>query len=443
MNLQEQFRAGWQRLAAGTEKGAFLVAVSGGRDSMALATLMYHAGIPMALAHCNFQLRGEASDLDEQLVVSWGHQRNITVHSIRFDTREAMAALKTGIQETARKLRYDWFDVLCREHAYAGIVTAHHAQDNAETLLINLCKGTGIAGLHGIPERNKNLLRPLLFAGREAIDAFVTEEQIPYRDDASNDGVQYLRNAVRHKVLPVLNEVFPGVTETLNENIHRFKGVEAIYRAAIVQKKKKLLEQRGSDYYIPILKLLKEPAPETLCFELLSDFGFSAAQIPEVMKLLNSETGRYVANKTHRVIRNRNFLIITGQAALQTDLILVEAVPCTITTADGTFSFRVTSSAEPIRDDPAKVRISMDNISFPLILRRRKTGDYFYPLGMAMKKKKVNHFLSDLKLPLNEKERIWVVEHQRQVVWIAGYRLDERFRISPSSKNILEIAFSR
>ena len=440
MDLEKRVHQYWQKNHFPDKTKTVLVAVSGGRDSMALATLLHESGCRIALAHCNFQLRGADSDLDQQLVGNWAQQRNIRLHTIAFDTQKAMEEHHTGIQETARKLRYDWFHAIIEEFEYAAVATAHHAQDNAETLLINLCKGTGIAGLHGIPPRNGLIIRPLLSASQEEINNYVAEKQIPYREDVSNASVKYLRNAVRHQVLPVLESVFPGVVSRLNENTIRFRQAEDIYREAIGAKTKKLIEQRGADFYIPILKLRKEIALETVCFELLSPFGFTPAQVPEILKLLQSESGHYISSATHRLIRNRMFLVITEHQTEGTDLILMEQLPASIRTADASFTFRaVPFNNKTTGHEANEASIDLDKVTLPLVLRRWRTGDYFYPLGMGMKKKKVSRFLIDQKVPLHQKERLWVLESERKIIWIAGMRIDERFKLTASSVNVLQI----
>ncbi|MBL7713032.1 MAG: tRNA lysidine(34) synthetase TilS [Chitinophagaceae bacterium] len=440
MDLEKKVHHYWQKNGFPGKNQAVLVAVSGGRDSMALATLLHQSGSRIALAHCNFQLRGSESDLDQQLIEDWAQARNIRLHTIAFDTRKAMEEQHTGVQETARTLRYDWFHTLIREFGYAAVATAHHAQDNAETLLINFCKGTGMAGLHGIPPKNGAVIRPLLFATREEINTFVTEKQIPYREDASNASVQYLRNAVRHQVLPVLESVFPHIVSRLNENITRFTQAEDIYRQAIAVKAKKLVEQRGADFYIPVLKLSKETALETVCFELLAPFGFSPAQVPEILKLLHSESGHYISSATHRLIRNRMFLVITAHRTEDTDLILIDQFPASLSTSEATFSFRTAAFRNRTPDNAAdEASLDLDKIRLPLVLRRWRTGDYFYPLGMGMKKKKLGRFLIDQKVPLHQKERLWVLESDRKIIWIAGMRIDERFKLTEATKNVLQI----
>lgn len=441
MELLKGFEKYWKSNYFPSKAETVLVAVSGGKDSMALAHLLLQSGHSFSIAHCNYQLRADASILDEQLVTNWAKSHDIPCHTIRFETEKEMSFRKMGVQETARILRYNWFKELKQLHHYSAIATAHHGNDNAETLLINLCKGTGIAGLHGIPPKNQDIIRPLLFANRAAIEEYVSVNQIPSREDESNSSTKYLRNKVRHLIIPALNEVFPNVVERLNDNIKRFSQVEMIYKQAIEEEKNKLIEKRGADVYIPILKLIKRPAYEAVCYEIFDAFDFSSAQIPEILRLLKSESGHYVSSTTHRVIRDRNFLIITENKSENSDLILVDQLPQTVDTEQGQFIFSVEEKSSDLNESSGQALIDYNLLEFPIVLRRRRTGDYFYPFGLEMKKKKISRFLIDQKIPLHLKEQVWIVESKQKIVWIAGMRLDERFKISNKTQKMLRILF--
>lgn len=441
--MKKEFKDNWQKSAYPSEKQPIVVAVSGGRDSMVLANLLFENGHQFSIAHCNFQLRKGDSDKDEALVLGWAKERNITAHHIKFDTEKSMQEWKMSLQETARKLRYDWFQTLCKEHQYHAIATAHHANDNAETLLINLCKGTGIAGLHGIPSKNNNIIRPLLFATRAIINEYAEQVKVPYREDESNASTKYLRNAVRHKIIPEMEAVFPNLIEQMNDNIRRFADVEILYQQAIATNKKKLLEQRGNDVYLPILKLKKMPAISTLCFEIGADYGFNAAQTNEILKLMDSESGHYTESEHYKIIKDRDFLIITKKEAQKADLILIEKLPQKIKIEDGDFNFTTSEEAFSASISVDTAQIDFDTIELPMTIRRWRIGDYFYPLGMAMKKKKIGRFLIDQKVPIHEKEKLWIVLSNEKIVWVAGMRIDERFKVKTSTKKILKINFSR
>jgi len=442
-DVAQQFDQYWQQRKFPAKDVRILLAVSGGKDSMALAFLLNHLGYSFSIAHCNYQLRGEDSFHDELHVLAWAEKHKIICHHIRFDTQASMTEFKMGLQETARKLRYDWFAQLCNEYQYAAIATAHHANDNAETLLMNLCKGTGIAGMHGIRAKNKNIIRPLLFASRAQIDELVVKNQIPYREDASNASDKYLRNAVRHQVIPVLSDLFPQSVHKINESIQRIEQVEAIYLAAIEQTKKKLIEQRGADLYISIPLLKKQISWETICYEIVTKYGFTALQNVGIIKLLESASGRYIDSATHRILRDRQFLIITKKTDLESEHLLITQIPYQVETAEGTFIFTLLeNAASHISNDTHIALIDAASIRLPLQLRKWRQGDYFYPLGMGMKKKKISRYFIDQKIPLHDKEKIWILEQNKQIVWLAGYRLDERCKIKATSKQIVKIVFT-
>jgi tRNA(Ile)-lysidine synthase len=444
MDFLQLFKANKQK-KFGNRPAPWLLAVSGGADSMTMAHLHLKAGISFAIAHCNYQLRGQDADKDEQLVTDWAKQHTIPCYTIRFDTQAKAAEWGKAIQETARILRYQWFETLCKTHGYNTIATAHHAGDNAETLLMNLLKGTGMNGLHGIPEINGRILRPLLFATPQQIRAYAAQEKVPFREDASNASDAYLRNAVRLHILSAIENIFPQALQRLKENTERFAQGAFLYQRAIMQEKKKLLEQRGTDYYTPIRLLEKHPAADALIYELFSPYGFSPAQMPQIKHLLQAESGRYLSSATHRLIRNREFLILTAQQTTATAIILIEQIPAEIDVQQGIFRF----SDAPVADmaqlpgDPSIACIDLKKLSFPLILRRWRTGDYFYPLGMQMKKKKLSRFFMDQKLPVHLKEQVWVLESNRRIVWVAGMRLDERFKVTPSTTSRLVVQYQK
>lgn len=437
MMLLDIFREQWIAKQYVLPGQTVLLAVSGGGDSMVMADLFLKSKIDFAVAHCNFGLRGEASDLDEQLVGDWCKANKIKFHGTRFETKERSLEWKKGIQETARILRYEWFETIRKENGYAKIITAHHANDNVETLLINLFKGTGISGLHGIMPENGYIVRPLLFATKDMLAAYANEHGIAYREDASNASDDYLRNAVRHNVVPAVLEWFPNAVKNVNESIARFGEVEILYKKAIAQERKKLIEQRGQDHYIPILKLRHREPLGTICYELLYPFGFTSAQVPHILNLLDSLSGHYVSSATHRVIRNRDFLVVTTLPTDTADLILVDKAPCIIDAGKYSYSFSLQPKPKVISSNTAEAYLDMKTIEFPLVLRKWRVGDYFYPFGMKMKKKKVSRLLVDEKVPIHEKEDIRIVECSKRIAWVSGIRPDERFRVKDSTEQVL------
>ena len=438
MDLLKEFKKNWSdRRFCAEEAEIVLLAVSGGSDSMVMADLCLNAGLRFAVAHCNFQLREGEADKDEELVRKWCEEHGTAFHNTRFKTKEFSEEWKKGTQETARILRYEWLEMTRRENQYAKIATAHHANDNVETLLMNLFKGTGISGMHGIPVTNNNIIRPLLFAQKEDILDYVKANDVPYRDDASNATDAYLRNAVRLHIVPVVKQWFPRAVQHVSESIERFAQAEVLYRKAIAQEKKKLIETRGQDIYIPIKKLEKCEPLEAICYELFADYDFAGTQVAQIISLLQSESGHLVSSGTHNVIRNRDFLIITNINTEETGLIIVEGAPCKVETGKYSFSFAVADKPKEIPADANTACIDLGKIEFPLVLRRWKMGDYFYPLGMGMKKKKLSNFFIDNKVPLHEKEHVWVLECSKRIAWVSGMRLDERFKIKDSTEKVL------
>ncbi len=438
MELLEQFKRNWNRIYDQGVNGRILLAVSGGADSMVMAELFVRAGIPVAVAHCNFNLRGDASDGDEALVKLFAEQHRLPFYTVRFDTKRKMEEWKMGVQEAARILRYDWLEQIRQQHGYMLIATAHHANDNAETLLMNLFKGTGIAGMHGIRERHERIIRPLLFAGKAAIEAYAATHAVLFREDASNATDAYQRNVVRHHVIPAIEKWFPDAVMQIHDTAGRLSEAEILYRKAVAAEIKKLTEYRGRDCYIPVRKLQKTVPLSAICYELFTGYGFTPAQIPAIIQLTASSTGRYVASATHRVIRNRDFLVVTDVADTGADMIVIPEAPGTIHTAEGVFRFSVKDKPPAVLPSgPDAVCLDMREIRLPVILRRWRTGDYFYPLGMGMKKKKLSRFFIDQKLPLHEKEQAWVLESEKRIVWVAGMRPDERFKVSIGTRQVL------
>ncbi|PZF74263.1 tRNA lysidine(34) synthetase TilS [Taibaiella soli] len=438
-DLLQLFRENWKSKQLAEADQQILLAVSGGVDSMVLADLFRRSGIKFGMAHCNYQLRDEASNLDEQLVTDWAKQHDIPFFQVRFDTKKVKEEWKMGTQEAARVLRYEWLDNLRTTHGYHFIATAHHANDNVETVLMNLFKGTGISGLHGIREKNDRIIRPLLFVNKEEIRQYAAENAVPFREDASNETDVYLRNAIRNNVIPVVEARIPNVVQQVNESIARFAQAEVLYRKQIEKEKKRLIEQRGKDWYIPVKKLRKQEALETMVYELFHPYGFSSAQVSQLLQLLETETGHYANSATHRVIRHRDFLVITEQAAEATDLILIEGAPGVVHTADGSLHLSIHTGLDVIPTDKSIACVDFSKMEFPLVLRKWKIGDYFYPFGMNMKKKKVSKFFIEQKLAIHEKERAWVLVSGERIVWVAGMRLDERFKLKPDTQHVLKM----
>jgi len=423
-----------------TRDQSLLLAVSGGVDSVVMAHLFKAAGYTFAIAHCNFQLRGEESLRDETFVSNLAASLQVPFYQVRFDTGMYAEKHRVSIQVAARELRYAWLEETRETAGCSYIATAHHMQDNAETVLMNLSKGTGIAGLHGILPRQHRLIRPLLFAEKADILAYANDHHISFVEDSSNTTVKYTRNFFRHKVIPVIQEAYPGAVSNIAGSIARFRDAEMLYTQALQKHIKRLVVQKGNMFMVPVLKLQKTVPLHTIAWEIFRQYGCTSAQLPQVLELLESGSGKFVDTGTYRIIRDRQWLLVTPAVEEEAAVIVIEKERGVITTANGVLRLK-----DSIRKDdvaiPASVNIACLNkgaLQYPLLLRKWKQGDYFYPLGMR-KKKKLSRFFIDQKLSLPQKENTWVLESAKRVVWVVGLRIDDRFKITEQTKELVTI----
>jgi tRNA(Ile)-lysidine synthase len=445
------------------KKDDLIVAVSGGVDSIVLCELCYQGGFPFEIAHCNFQLRGEESDRDEAFVSSLGEKYNTKVFIKKFATKAYAEEHRVTPQVAARELRYKWFDELmslkraqpllpnesekishkssfdAQKLNSIFLLTAHHANDSIETLLMNFFKGTGIKGLHGILPKQGKIVRPLLFAKKDELISFANENNLSFVEDSSNAADKYTRNYFRNQLIPSLRTLYPRVDENLLDNLERFKDIETLYGQAIQLHKENLLEHNGDELHIPVLKLLKAKPLKTIIYEIIKEFGFTTNQVKDVLHLLESETGKYINSATHKIIRNRKWIIITPQYLTEVSLIVIDENDHEINFEIGKIKVEKLESADvKISDDNLTAAMDAKDITFPLLLRKWKQGDYLYPLGMQ-KKKKVGKLLNDLKISLPGKEKIWVIESNKRIIWVVGKRIDDRFKVTNQTKNIIRI----
>jgi len=441
MNLQEKFKDYIKQQHLFNPKDKLLLAVSGGVDSVVLCELCKQAGYDFAIAHCNFQLRGEESERDEKFVAALAKRYVVDFHTTTFDTNAVAKKEKKSVEEAARDLRYAWFEEVSIKQGYNYIVTAHHAGDNIETVLMNFFRGTGIKGLHGILPKQNKIVRPLLFANKNSLQLFATTNKLEFVTDHTNAQNDFTRNYFRNELIPGIKKVFPEAEENILNNITRLGEAEQLYHEAITLHKKKLLEQKGNEVHIPVLKLQQAVPLRAVLYEIIKDYNFTAHQTDDVMSLLQSESGKYIRSSSHRIIRNRKWLIISPNQTSEAQNILIEEKDKEITFENGVLqiekplTFNLQSSTSVAQLDAAEIK-------FPLLLRKWKQGDYFYPLGMQ-KKKKLSRFFIDQKLSLTEKENIWVIESNKKILWVVGMRIDDRFKITDKTNNILQVSLFR
>ena len=456
MSLLDQFITNIQQQYLFQKNDYLLLAVSGGADSVALCQLCFQAGFHFQIAHCNFQLRGEESERDEKFVEKLAEKYSTKVFVKGFDTKAYAEEKRISIQVAARELRYAWFEELLDNRKLSTsspplptwLLTAHHANDNIETLLMNFFKGTGIKGLQGILPKQGKIIRPLLFAKREEIELFNRENKLDFVEDSSNTSDKYTRNYFRHQLIPSVEKVFPKTEDNLIKNIARFSEIEILYQQSIDQHKKKLLEQKGNEIHIPVLKLLKSKPLKTIVYEIIKDFSFTSHQTDEVVNLLKSESGKYISSISHKIIKNRNWLIIASVNTLQANHVLIHESDDKVDFELGALKLKMKhyeiNQTSNIKHQTSEMTATLDaaNITFPLLLRKWKQGDYFYPLGMQ-KKKKLSRFFIDQKISVADKEKIWLIESNKRIVWIIGKRIDDRFKITDKTKKILTIEFNK
>ena len=414
-----------------------LLAVSGGIDSMVMADLFIKSGYKAGIAHCNFSLRGKASDLDEDLVKNYAAANNIPFFSTGFKTKEYAVKKGISVQMAARELRYEWFEKIRIDNGYNFIAVAHNLNDNIETLLINLARGTGITGLAGIRPVSGYIIRPLLFATRADIEDYCKKNKIKYREDRSNAETKYTRNRIRHIIIPELKKINPSIEKTLGETIIRLRETDDLLSGVINGIRNSLSFSEEGKTSFNAEKLKNYLQENTVLFEIFRPFGLSGSQTADLKDVIIGKTGGQLFTSTHRIVKNRNMVVVSPIEKMTNTVYIIPSleelkrVPFIVSAT----SVKI-SSGFALADDKLTAFIDQNEVEYPVTIRKWQNGDFFYPLGMKTKKK-VSDFLIDIKKSLTEKEKIYVLESGGKIVWIIGERIDDRFRIKPSSKKAL------
>ncbi|WP_026708065.1 tRNA lysidine(34) synthetase TilS [Flavobacterium frigidarium] len=412
-----------------------LLATSGGLDSMVMAHLFKDLQFNIAIAHCNFQLRGVDSFKDQKFVQDFAEENEIPVNITQFDTKAFAADYKLSTQVAARDLRYNWFHELLNEEGYDYVLTAHHADDNLETFLINLSRGTGLEGLTGIPEENGSIVRPLLHFKRAEILEYAKENSITWREDASNASDKYLRNKIRHHLVPLLQEINPNFMEAFQKTQSYLQESAGLVEDASIMVYQQVAKQEEDSITFDLNQLKKLPNYNAYLYQWLSEFGFTAWN--DVYDLVDAVSGKQIFASNFRLLKNRDSLILSKilvEDAVGTHFIDKEqheiSIPIKIT-------FK--SVANPAFESNKIIFVDGDKLQYPLELKRWQKGDSFQPFGMGGKSKKLSKFFKDEKLSLLEKEQCWLLWSANTLVWITGLRQDERFKITENTTNILKI----
>ena len=448
----ENFKEQWERKFPdiSLKHTHFLLAVSGGLDSVGLTYMMHLIGAKCTIAHVNFQLRGEESNRDEQFVTDFANRLQIPFKVNRFETASYAETYKMGIQQAAREIRYAWFDQLMKEiktnlgdsNDKVVLLTAHHADDQVETVLMQLFRGTGLHGLTGIPDfRNDSIFvcRPLLGYTKNQIRQFAMEYSLTFVEDSSNEKNDYTRNLIRNKLLPAIQEVYAQATENVLDTVARLKEAEAIVNNTIAAFWKKGKKTRHGIETISIQHWEKVKDNHTYTWGFIQSYGFKPQQIVEVHKLLDASNGAYIATTTHRFIKFNDTIQVVPNNS-NTEHMMVYVGEGDLQTNNGLLHFETVDVAHmgEMNKEPHFAYLDADKIEWPLLYRTWQSTDYFYPLGLR-KKKKLNHFLGSLKLSPALKQRMGVLTMGDKLLWVVGKRIDDRYKMTPQTKSVLKI----
>ncbi|HBB90621.1 MAG TPA: tRNA lysidine(34) synthetase TilS [Bacteroidales bacterium] len=413
-----------------------LVAVSGGKDSMALADCLIRIGQPMVVAHCNFGLRAGESDEEERFVNDYFANRSIPVRTRTFPTREYAESQGISIEMAARDLRYEWFEEVRRDLSCSVIAVGHHADDSIETSLINLIRGTGLRGLSGIRPRAGYVVRPLLFASREQIRTYINSRNIPFREDSSNRDVSIIRNRIRHVVIPILESMNPGIRSVITEEQACFAKAQHLIDNYVKVYDQKVIRADDGTINIPFTGILNSEFPEIILFEMLRPYGFHGKIIPVILRSLQGSSGKTFLSRTHQLLIDRDSILVYFPGAKSDYRYYLDpADPGSMEEAGFEAELHTAGPFVPSAD-PWCAWLDFDALEFPLVVRPWQAGDYFVPLGMNHKKK-VSDFFIDSKISRLTKSQTPVVLSGGQIAWIPGHRIDHRSRITDATTNVL------
>lgn len=421
----------------------FLIAVSGGADSISLLHLFKYMNLRIQALHCNFGLRGKESNMDEQFVKRFCDSYGIPLSVKKFDTLGYARQNSLSIEMAARELRYNWFREMKEKKKMDYIVTGHHADDLAETVLINMCRGTSIKGLTGIKPINGDLLRPLLDCSRTDILQYIQDNQLGYRTDSTNNSLDFVRNKIRHRIIPVCKEINPAFLNVIRENCETLKETEQIYRYAIGQLKTQVMEHQGEEILIHIGKTLATPAPCTLLYELLTPFGFNKTQIRDIFNSRDALSGKQFLSENYTLVKGRTYWRMFCHTT-QTVTNIEIPKPGEYTINDKHYRFEIIPRTPDfqIPDDSSIACLDADKLGFPLKIRNWEKGDRFCPLGMKKLQKKISDFFIDQKFSTKQKKDCLLLLSGEHIAWVIGHRPDERFKIISVTQNILKISVS-
>jgi tRNA(Ile)-lysidine synthase len=426
------------------EQDRFLLALSGGLDSVVLLDLCHQSRLSVGVAHCNFQLRGDASDGDEAFADSLSRRYQIPFYSIRFDTLAQARQTGKSIQETARDLRYEWLERIRREQDYDWILTAHHRQDSIETLFINLSRGTGLSGLTGIPAINGRVLRPLLGFGKGDLETYYRKRHLAHREDDSNAERKYQRNKIRHDILPVFRNINPAFDAAVGRTIDHLQQTQQLVQWALEYWREELVSSGDEEVVtVDLQPVMKKGFAPTLLFEFLRPYGVSRPVACDIWQALQAEhTGKWFQTETSEVLIDRSVLKIRKRGGADHHPFTLSQ-PGTLHLPEGMLVISGPKQRPAnIRSDSMVALMDSRQLTFPLYLRRWKAGDRFQPFGMDGHTKKLKDYFVDEKWSRYQKENAWLlVDATDRICWLVGHRLDHRFRLTEATESIIECIY--
>ncbi|WP_183565814.1 tRNA lysidine(34) synthetase TilS [Mucilaginibacter sp. SP1R1] len=419
-----------------TPDSKVLAAVSGGMDSVLMAHLLKAAGFNFSIAHCNFQLRDDEALRDQEFCNNLANQLRVSFHTINFDTRNYAADKKISIQMAARELRYEWFNSLSQQSDYQVIALAHHQNDTIETILLNLTRGTGIAGLHGILPQNGALVRPLLFLNRDEITAIVTANHLVYVEDSSNAQAKYARNKIRLEVIPKLKELNPSLEKTFENNLKHFRDLETLLENQVAGLRHTLIKQASDGEYLLLNEVRQLNPARLLLFKLLQEYGFNETSVDDLISVLDKHPGRVFESAGFMMILDRDRLILKKRTSGGQEPVLIAEKTHEANLGNYRLNLLHDDSALIVMDNPMAVSIDSALLVFPLTLRTWQEGDYFYPLGMKGRKKLSDFFIGQ-KIALHQKNEVpLLINGNGDIMWVGGYRPDERYKVNNNTKKV-------